>query len=172
MAYTQTERPNIFTSLHKGDVPVVTIDLFNAFWINLVDLKMYTGKLDDQGIVTLVTVDLTSLATIQDAINLSGIHHITDTSYSPPLTAAGGYVRLDNAEDISLVVPKNSVTPFPVNSIITFEQMGVGAITVSGVDEDVTIHALNNGTKSPGQYGLIQLTKVGINTWVLGGAIV
>lgn len=99
-----------------------------------------------------------------------GINDQTGTTYTLALTDAGKLVTCANADAITLTVPKNSVVPFPVNSVITVAQKGAGVVTAAPVDVDVTI-VKYGGLKTAGQYACIQLLKVATDSWLLIGGV-
>lgn len=77
----------------------------------------------------------------------------------------GARIRYTEATDIDVTV-YNSLELFQP---ITIEQAGAGVMTIVG-DTDVTVQGLNDGVKSPGQYGYIQIEKVADNVInVIGG---
>ncbi len=90
----------------------------------------------------------------------------TGTSYSLILTDANIYVRLNNAAAITVNIPANSGISFSIGTVITFEQTGAGAITISG-DSGVTV---NGEVNTDTQFEIIQIIKVLTDTWtVIGG---
>jgi len=133
--------------------------------------EIKTGT-DDTKYVTSKAIADSDLAMLSDAINLAGINPQTGTTYTVALSDAGKLVMCNNANAITVTVPKNSVIPIPVNIVITIEQQGAGKVTVSPVDSDVTLNALASGKSTAGQYAVIQLIKVDTNTWTVIGGIV
>jgi hypothetical protein len=99
-----------------------------------------------------------------------GINDQTGTTYTLVLGDAAIYVRCNNASPITVTVPKNSVTAFTTGTVITIEQKGAGQVTVSPVDGDVTINAYN-GSKTAGQYAVVQVVKVATDVWTLIGGV-
>lgn len=76
----------------------------------------------------------------------------------------GKYIRINSATDLNITIPNN--TEFPVGGVISFRQVGVGAITLVA-DTGVT---LNGELNSDGQYNVIQIINVGHLEWdVVGG---
>ena len=91
----------------------------------------------------------------------------TGTAYTLALT--DDYITCTNASDVTVTVPLNSVVAFPVGKVITIEQGGVGQVIISPYS-GVTVNAMDNATKSPGQYSAIQLVQKSVNVWTLIGA--
>lgn len=92
------------------------------------------------------------------------INDQSGTTYTLVLADAGKYIRCENAADVTVTVPKNSVVAFETGTVITIEQKGAGTVTVAPVDGDVTINAYD-GLSTFGQYAGIQLVKVDTNVW-------
>jgi hypothetical protein len=112
------------------------------------------------------------LKTYFDTIYGSGtvsINEQTGTTYTLVLSDAGKLVRCSNSSAIAVTVPTNSSVAYPTGTTITIEQQGAGQITVSG-DSGVTVNAYG-GTKTMGQYAMVQIIKVGTDTWTLTGGV-
>lgn len=92
------------------------------------------------------------------------INDQSGTTYTLVLADAGKYIRCENANAITVTVPKNSSVAFETGTVITIEQKGAGTVTVAPVDGDVTINAYD-GLSTYGQYAGIQLVKVDTNVW-------
>lgn len=95
----------------------------------------------------------------------------TGTSYTLDIDDANTYIRLDNAAAIALTVPPNSGVAFPVDTVVSFEQTGVGAVTVTP-GSGVTINSRGGALVSAGQYAVFQIKKVATDVWTLLGDLV
>ena len=91
----------------------------------------------------------------------------TGTSYTLALTDVAKVVSLTNASPITLTIPTNAVTAFPIGTQILLYQGGAGQVTVGGAG--VTLRAQGSRTKIAGQYGVAGLLKVATDEWVLFG---
>lgn len=92
----------------------------------------------------------------------------TGTSYTIALTDANNtLVELNNASAISLTVPLNSTTAFPVGAQITLLQTGAGQVTIAGA-VGVTVNG-TLGLKLRAQWSSATLVKRATNTWVAIG---
>jgi len=90
----------------------------------------------------------------------------TGTAYTLVLSDTNKYIQLENADAITVTVPPNSSAEFPIGTVVTLEQTGAGAITVSA-GSGVTV---NGNVLSVGQYCILVLVKSAINTWTcIGG---
>ena len=98
-----------------------------------------------------------------------GINAQTGTTYTLVLSDSGKYVTLSNAATVYVTVPPDV---FPVNTVITLEQKGVG-VTVMLEGAGVTINGYDSGYMSPGQYAAIQLICTASNIFTcIGGAAI
>jgi hypothetical protein len=93
----------------------------------------------------------------------------TGTTYTLALTDAGKMVTLTNASAITLTIPTNAVTAFPINTRIDLLQYGAGQVTIAGAG--VTIQSSGAKLKLTGQYSGASLWKKATDTWVLIGDI-
>jgi hypothetical protein len=90
------------------------------------------------------------------------------TSYTIVLADNGKMVEIDNASARTLIVPKNSVTAFPIGAQINITQINDGQVTVSPVDVDVTING-TPGLKLRTKWSSATLIKRDTNNWILVG---
>lgn len=97
------------------------------------------------------------------------INDQSGTSYTLALSDAGAYVRCLNSAAITVTVPAESTTNFPIKTVISIEQKGAGQITVAA-GSGVTINKYG-GLKTAGQYAVMQLIKVASDTWTCIGGV-
>jgi hypothetical protein len=99
------------------------------------------------------------------------INNQTGTAYTVVLGDAGfdKWLRLSNAAAISLTIPANATTAFPVGSVITGSQAGAGQVTITPA-AGVTINA-TPGLKVAAQYGTFELLKTATDTWLAFGRL-
>lgn len=112
-------------------------------------------------------VFITALAA--DVLAISPENAQTGTSYTLNLNDIGKIVTLSNASPITLTIPLNSNTAFPINTRIDILQFGAGQVTVGG--SGITILSSGSKLKLTGQYSAATLWKQATNTWVLIGDI-
>jgi hypothetical protein len=91
----------------------------------------------------------------------------TGTTYTLALSDAGKMVTLTNASPITLTIPTNGTTAFPVNTRIDLLQYGAGQVTIAGAG--VTINSSGSKLKLTGQYSGASLWKKATDTWVVIG---
>lgn len=90
------------------------------------------------------------------------------TSYTFVLGDNGTYKQFTSGSPITATIPTNTSVTFPIGSTIAMEQSGSGAITVAAAG-GVTLHSAGGLITSNGQYAVITIVKVSINTWTLLG---
>jgi hypothetical protein len=125
-----------------------------------------------------VTVDLTTAQTLTNKtltsplINL-GINAQTGTTYTKVLADNGKLVTQTNASAIATTIPLNSSVAYPVGAQITFSQMDVGQVTISGA-VGVTIASTGATATAPKlrvQYSTATAIQTVTDTWLIVGDI-
>lgn len=97
------------------------------------------------------------------------IYTITDTTHTPTLTQANGYLRCTNASGCAITIPTNADVAYPTGTVLTFEQAGAAAVTIAG-DTGVTVRTpATYSAESAEQYAVVQALKVANDEWVLYG---
>ena len=91
----------------------------------------------------------------------------TGTTYTLALTDAAKVVSLTNASPITLTIPTNAVTAFPIGTQILLYQGGAGQVTIGGAG--VTIRSQGNKLRIFAQYGVAGLLKIATDEWVAFG---
>lgn len=89
------------------------------------------------------------------------------TTYTIVLADADKMITLSNASPITLTVPQNATTAFPIGTTIDLVQIGAGKVTVA-----IAGSAVVNATPSLGfraQYSAATLVKYLTDTWILAG---
>ena len=94
----------------------------------------------------------------------------TGTSYTLVLTDVAKVVSLTNGSAITLTIPTNATTAFPLGTQILLYQGGAGQVTIGGAG--VTIRSQGTKLKISGQYAIAGLLKVGTDEWVAFGNLV
>jgi hypothetical protein len=90
---------------------------------------------------------------------------ITGTTYTLELADCGKYLRCNNASGVVVTVPLNSTAAFSMGSVVSFEQTGAGAVTVTGETTGVILNAYDNGFTTAGKYAGMQIIKVDTDSW-------
>jgi hypothetical protein len=91
----------------------------------------------------------------------------TGTTYTLALTDVAKVVSLTNGSAITLTIPTNATTAFPLGTQILLYQGGAGQVTIGGAG--VTIRSQGTKLKLFGQYAVAGLLKVGTDEWVAFG---
>ena len=94
---------------------------------------------------------------------------VSTTSDTPVIADAGKLIEFSNTSTITVTIPDNTTTPFPIGTQINLLQINTGQVVVAGA-LGVTVNA-NPGLKLRGQWSSATLIKRAINTWVLIGDI-
>ena len=103
------------------------------------------------------------------ATSKAQINAQTGTTYTVALADAGYLITTSSNSAVTVSIPTDATTNFPVGTQILVMQLGLGQVTVSAVTPGTTAVNSKNGTKTSGQYAVISLIKVAANSWVVGG---
>lgn len=110
------------------------------------------------------TTQVATTAFVMAAVTTWG-NIVTDatTARTIGLSDAGKYIRFTNAGAITLTIPTNAVTAFPVGTeIVVRRHTGAGAITLSNAGVTVNNSALAPTIAAEGNFAL---KKVATDTW-------
>jgi len=98
-----------------------------------------------------------------------GINAQTGTTYAPVLADQGKAVTLSNAGAITVTMPSNATTAFPIGTQIAFNIIGAGMATfVAGAG--ATVQAYPSAV-SKAQYCWVGAIKIATDTWSMTGAL-
>jgi hypothetical protein len=89
------------------------------------------------------------------------------TSYTVVLADAGSLVNFSSATAVTVTVPANSTTAFPVGSRIDMLQSGAGKVTIAGAGGVTVNPSTVLGFRA--QWSAATLIKTATDTWVLSG---
>ena len=90
----------------------------------------------------------------------------TGTTYTFVASDAGNLVEFSNGGAVTVTVPTDATTNFPIGTQIDILQVGAGQVTVGGAG--VTINT-PDGLKLRAQWSAASLVKRAANTWVILG---
>lgn len=150
------------------DTDVTPVSAYGATLVDDVDSATARGTLGLGATDTVVHGDITG-----DSIqSLSGppVNTQAGTTYTLALTDGGKQVDFTGAAAVALTVPTNASVAFPVGTLITVTQLGLGQVTLGGAG--VTINNLDTATATEGQYAALVLKKTAADVWVSSGRMV
>ena len=82
-----------------------------------------------------------------------------------------GLQMFSSASAVTVTVPLNASVAFPIGSTIDLEQTGSGVVSVAG-EAGVTVNKpAGRSAATLGQYAVVRLRKVELNTWTLFGEL-
>ncbi len=100
-----------------------------------------------------------------------GLNAQTGTSYTLALADKGRIVTMNNASSNKVTIPANSSVAFPLSTIIDVLRIGTGMTTIEAAS-GVTINGVSGGAVTiANRWQGGALTKIGIDAWVISGAI-
>lgn len=109
---------------------------------------------------------------VVDTVRINNpINTQTGVLFTPAVSDAERYIRLNNSASITVSVPSDATANIPVGSTITFEQTGTGTVTfVAG--SGATVNSRDGLSSTVGQYSVASLIKTAANTFTLTGDLV
>jgi len=96
-----------------------------------------------------------------------GINAQTGTTYAPVLTDQGKLVTCTNAAAITVTLPSNATTAFPIGTQIDFAGMGAGKITFVAGSGATAVGTPSLVTRA--QYSAVTAVKTATDAWLLIG---
>jgi hypothetical protein len=81
---------------------------------------------------------------------------------------------MDKATAIAFKIPTDATTNFPIGTVLTVLSIGVGTTTISAVTPGTTtVVSAGAVSASPtlSQYKSAACIKIGVNSWVIAGAV-
>tara|TARA_R110000822_G_scaffold89296_2_gene206874 strand:- start:601 stop:1353 length:753 start_codon:yes stop_codon:yes gene_type:complete len=90
------------------------------------------------------------------------------SSYELTLSDANGVVVSTNASPVTIDIPSNTSTAFPIGTRITIIQEGSGQVTVQGLP-GATLNASGGKKKSASLWAVMDLVKTRENLWYIYG---
>lgn len=108
--------------------------------------------------------------TLTDPKIVTTINAQTGTTYTLALTDASKIVTLANASAITVTIPTNAVTAFPIGTQIDLIQILAGKVTISGAG--VTINSKGGNLSIGAQWVDVTLIKTATDTWIVLGDLI
>jgi hypothetical protein len=149
-------------SVSSGAIPVVAGDYFEC-WFSTSDTS--TGLEADRTSFSIEVVE------VEGGINIANVQNDATTARTLGLADINAHLVFSSASAVTVTVPLNASVAFPIGSTIDLEQTGSGVVSVAG-EAGVTVNKPAGRTAATlGQYAVIRLRKVALNTWTLFGEL-
>ncbi|MBN9278935.1 MAG: DUF2793 domain-containing protein, partial [Hyphomicrobium sp.] len=98
-----------------------------------------------------------------------GINAQSGTTYTLTLGDRGGLVTMNHADANTLTIPAHASVAFPIGTIISVIQLGVGTTTIAG-DTGVTLNGVPGGSGNiGGRFQAAALLKTATDAWTVSG---
>jgi hypothetical protein len=147
-------------SVSSGAIPVVAGDYFEC-WFSTSDTS--TGLEADRTSFGIEVVE------VEGGINIANVQTDGAAARTLGLADINAHLLFSSASAVTVTVPLNASVAFPIGSTIDLEQTGSGVVLVVG-EAGVTVNKPASSTAATlGQYAVIRLRKVALNTWTLFG---
>ena len=149
-------------SVSSGAIPVVAGDYFEC-WFATSDTS--TGLEADRTSFGIEVVE------VEGGINIANVQNDAAAARTLGLADINAHLVFSSASAVTVTVPLNASVAFPIGSTIDLEQTGSGVVSVAG-EAGVTVNKPAGRTAATlGQYAVIRLRKVALNTWTLFGEL-
>lgn len=145
----------------------------------------YTLPSDLPGSTQALTVDSSGQWGYQSLGGAGGsdADKVDEVSYVPVnssrallLTDRGQFLGCDSTGALTITVPKDSTTNFPIGSFVELGQVNTGSVTVNAEDGTIAIRRLNSSAVTGhvllGKAAVVILKKIAANEWEIFGDIV
>ncbi len=93
------------------------------------------------------------------------------SNYSLQTFDSGKLITVSSSSDVVISVPANSAQPFPVGTTIDIARMGSGDVTITPASGAI-IYSKGDYLDIAYQYGIVKLTKLDTNSWLLTGDLI
>ena len=139
------------------------------------DIAVDGTKLDWISVTQAVDLDTmeSDIATKYDATNINTavvpINAQTGTTYTTVIGDAGSMVTLSNATAIACTIPPNASVAYPIGTVITFNQLGAGQVTLTA-GAGVTLNT-EVGLLTSAQHASASALKILTDTWIVTGSL-
>jgi hypothetical protein len=149
-------------SVSSGVIPVVAGDYFEC-WFSTSDTS--TGLEADRTSFCIEVVE------VEGGINIANVQNEAAAARTLGLADINAHLVFSSASAVTVTVPLNASVAFPIGSTIDLEQTGSGVVSVAS-EAGVTVNKPAGRTAAtPGQYAVVRLRKVELNTWTLYGEL-
>lgn len=105
---------------------------------------------------------------VVDFVAATTINTYAGTTHTLGLADQNAVAAFSNASAVTLTIPPDSTTDFPVGTFVEVYQGGTGDITPTA-GSGVTLNVRGSFTKTAGQHAVIALRKSAANTWYMVG---
>jgi hypothetical protein len=181
--YFNTSSPASVVSA-KGDVLVASADgVIDNLAVGTNDQYLVADSAATLGVkwgvstsvVTLTGTQTLTNKTLTTPVATIGFTADTTTTYTVVLTDANKLVTLNNSSAVALKIPTDASVAFPTGTVINFQQIGTGQVTVSAVTSGTTTITSAGATsatpKTRTRYSAGSCIKTAANTWTVVGDI-
>jgi hypothetical protein len=126
----------------------------------------YTWTFDQNGNVT---APVPTTATVVTSMGYIGLPQTsTNTNYTVQITDMGKHVYVTATSTVT--IPANSVTPFPVGSVVTFVAGPSTTATIAITTDTLYLAGSGStGTRTLAAYGMATAVKLTTSTWFING---
>lgn len=105
---------------------------------------------------------------VVDFVPATTINTYSGTTHTLGLADQNAVARFTSGSAVTLTIPPDSTTNFPVGTFVEVYQAGAGDVTIAA-GSGVTLNVRGAFTKTAGQYAVGGIRKEAANTWYMTG---
>lgn len=147
-------------SISSGAIPVVAGDYFDC-WFSTSDTS--TGLEADRTSFTIEVVE------VEGGVNIANVQTDATTARTLGMADINAHLLFSSSSAVTVTVPANATTAFPIGSTIDMEQNGTGQVSISGAVGVTVNKPAARTAATAARYSVLRLRKVGTDTWTLFG---
>lgn len=160
------------TNSHQKTLTYTLGDGHATYTVNPLPLR-HSGLRDKNGesdFQHLTSAQVTLVNSISDIAKIANYNLNTITATTYTLGINDNTVICNNSGTVTVTIPTNSVTQFPIGKHIDLIQYGTGKINITGAG--VTINSKGGLKSSNGQFVGLTLIKINTDEWTLFGDLI
>ena len=140
---------------------IILAEMYNGF------VESVNGK---NGIAVLIPEDIGAYgaSNINEAVVPISLQ--PNTAYTLLISDRGTFIKFTNASAIACTIPAEATVNFPIGTVISFMQVGIGQLTLVP-DSGVTL-LTSTGLNTSSQYAVVTALKTDADEWTISGGLV
>lgn len=147
-------------SVSSGAIPVVAGDWFDC-WFSTSDTS--TGLEADRTSFSIEVVE------VEGGINIANVLNDATVARTLGLADINAHLVFSSTSAVTVTVPLNATVAFPIGSTIDLQQSGTGQVAVTAASGVTLNRPAARTAATAGQYSVVRLRKIAMDTWVLSG---
>lgn len=106
---------------------------------------------------------------VEGGVNIANVQADATTARTLGMADINAHLVFSSSSAVTVTVPANATTAFPVGATIDIEQNGTGQVSISGAAGVTVNKPAARTAATAARYSVVRLRKVATNTWTLFG---